>query len=181
MKRTTRNQAPSNRYARFMEKAQRVDGDRSLGVSNSYKGLRCIPRYLRKLIPIGQIQCDVVDQGITAQSGSEALELYVLSVNNGYFNITPEGSSNIIQGGLTSADIADIVSTPIPVEQAHVVHIGGDFFGSIKDFARNLAPVGRKVYNLLSSAGPYADMALKSLGAGMTAGGRKKGLKHMSM
>ena len=40
-----RNQAPSCRYARQMEKAQRVDGCRSLGVSNSYKGLRCIPRY----------------------------------------------------------------------------------------------------------------------------------------
>jgi hypothetical protein len=128
-----------------------------------------------------QIQADIVSQGLTTSTGSEQLELYTCTVNNGYYNITSQGSSNIIQGGLTDTDIATLIATPIPEEEAHVVRIGGDFFGSVRDFARNLAPMARKVYNAVGSVAPYIDAGLKSLGAGMTAGARKKSLKQMAM
>ena len=135
-----------------------------------------------------QVQLDVFDQGMTygipggpAQGVAEPLELFIIAVNQQYLTVSRSGASQVVQGGLTADDVAQIVAEPIPHEQAHLVEFaGGDMFSTIKDFARNLAPIGRKVYNALGSVAPYADSALRALGAGYT-GGKKKGLKHMAM
>jgi hypothetical protein len=132
-----------------------------------------------------QIQLDIFNPGMGVATGSlpnatEPLEIYIVAINQSYLTISRSGSSQVQQGALTSADVAEIVATPIPHDDAHIVQIGGDLFSTVKDFARNLAPLGRKVYNALASAGPVADSVLKSLGAGYS-GGKKKGLKHMAM
>jgi len=135
-----------------------------------------------------QIQVDVFNPGMTFANGAlpgnnnqEPLELYIVCANQSYLTISRSGSSQVVQGGITADDVAQIVAEPIPHEQAHLVEFaGGDIFDSVKDFMRNIAPVGRKVYNALGSIAPFADSALRSMGAGMT-GGKKKGLRHMAM
>jgi hypothetical protein len=135
-----------------------------------------------------QIQVDVFNPGMTfannalpGNNNQEPLEMYIVCANQTYVTISRNGASQVVQGGLTADDVAQIVAEPIPHEQAHLVEFaGGDFFSSVKDFMRNIAPVGRKVYNALGSVAPYVDQGLKALGAGYT-GGKKKGLKHMAM
>jgi hypothetical protein len=153
-----------------------IDVPRDLGLPSSVCEGMSTPMSL-------QIQVDVFNQGLgVVAGGQEPMEMYIVAVNSGYLTISRSGSSQVIQGGMNEASCAEVLATPIPeAEATSVSFAGGDLFSTIKDFARNLAPIGRKIYQGVASAAPYIDAGLRSLGAGYTGGRAKKGLKHMAM
>ena len=101
-------------------------------------------------------------------------ELIIIAANQSYFEIARNGASRITQGGVSQQEVAMVNSMGTETyDNDHVqTFAGGDFFGSIKEGLKNLAPIARKVINV-------ADQGLKMAGYGFTGG--KRGMKGIAM